>query len=227
MNYIRRIRLPHLYNLRDLGGYEKKDGDSTKWHRLYRSDCPDMLEDEEWQRLRELDIRTLIDLRSSFEIAVRPVKPPSDFTYLHMPFIYEKAEDLSSTHMAARKFMESVSNTYPVMFENSLENVKEIISAIYEKQKDGAVMFFCTAGKDRTGIIAAVYLLSEGVCNEDIIADYSVTELYNIDEVRRRIEAMPKAYLDRLSDEQIGALCKSNPEKMHEFLDFIQTKKVI
>ena len=70
MSNLRRIKLPNLYNLRDLGGYEcSGTGDThvTLWNRLYRCDCPSDLKEDEWNSIRELKIKTLIDLRSTVE----------------------------------------------------------------------------------------------------------------------------------------------------------------
>ena len=166
MSQIRRIKLPALYNLRDLGGYAGAEGKSTCWNKLYRCDCPAELTADQWEVMKGLGIKTLVDIRSTYEANELPVKAPDYMTYIQRPFFYEEpGADL--TGEAGKKFLESLSIDYCVMTESSLKSVAAILNAILENITKGSVAFFCTAGKDRTGIIAAEILRLCGVCDDE------------------------------------------------------------
>ena len=220
MNNIRRIKLPNLYNLRDMGGYECSGAGDTSvisWNRLYRCDCPSDLKEDEWNRIRDLKIKTLIDLRSTFEASENPVNAPDDLVYLHRPFFKEEP-GVDLTGEAGKKFLESLSIDYCVMAETSAKQIADILNTILDSLTVGNVAFFCTAGKDRTGIVAAQILRMCGVSDEDIIADYSITEVYNEEVIRARIESIPKEILAQVSPETMALAASSKPETMRRYL---------
>ena len=214
---IRHIQLPHLYNLRDSGGYETSDGTSTAWHRLYRSDCPENLSDSEWDRLAGLGIATLIDVRSTYEASESPVCAPKGFTYRHCPFFYEEP-GIELVGDAGREFLASLSLDYRVMTETSAMQIAKILTAICEGMTNGAVMFFCTAGKDRTGIVAAEVLRLCGVSDQCIVSDYCVTEVYNAEVIRQRIESLPPEILEQVSPQTMAVAADSSPDTMRRYL---------
>ncbi len=217
MSEIRRIKLPNLYNFRDLGGYQAEDGGLTKWNRLYRCDCPADLTENEWQQFSELGIKTLIDLRSTYEAMETPVKAPPSFRYIPCQFFREE-EGAELTAEAGKKFLESLSLDYRVMTENATDRIALILRTILSSLSEGNTAFFCTAGKDRTGIIAAEILRLCGVCDEDIIADYSITEIYNEEVIRARLAAIPKEIMDQVSPETMAMAANSKAETMREYL---------
>ena len=217
MAHVRRIGLKNLYNFRDLGGYSGDHGRITSWNRLYRSDCPSALRKDEWQALYDLGIRTLIDLRSTFEASENPVNAPDGFRYLDCHFFYEE-EGADLRGEAGRKFMESLSLDYRVMTESSIARIGYILTVLSRSLEKGNTVFFCTAGKDRTGIIAAEILRLCGVCDEDIIADYAITEIYNEEIIRSRIASIPKEILAHVSAETMAKAASSKPEIMREYL---------
>lgn len=216
---VRRIKTKHLHNLRDLGGYETSDGGVTAWEKLYRSDCPDRLEDSEWEKLAGLGIKTLVDIRSTYEINEAPIPVPEFFSYRKRPFFYEEpGADMKGE--AGKKFLASLSIDYCVMCETSAMQIPKILAAILEGLEQGAVMFFCTAGKDRTGIIAAELLRLCGVSDEDIVADYSVTEIYNAEAIQQRIRSLPPEILAQISPETMKKAADSSPATMVRYLSW-------
>ena len=217
MNPVRRIRFKNLYNFRDLGGYQSETGKTTAWNRLYRCDCPSDLNAEEWQVLRDLGIRTLIDLRSTYEASESPVPYPDDFRYVDCHFFHEEEGAVLSGE-AGQKFLQSLSMDYRVMTQNAQHRIAFILQTILESLKEGNTVFFCTAGKDRTGIIAAEILRFCGVSDEDIIADYAVTEIFNHAVIKARLAAIPREILDQVSPETMAKALDSKPETMRAYL---------
>ncbi len=229
MAHIRRIVFRNLYNFRDLGGYACSDGRITFWNRLYRSDSPDALSRDEWRTLEEMGIRTLIDLRSSYEAHEKPIHAPDGFQYLDCHFLYEE-EGVDMKGEAGRKFMESMNLDYRVMTESSIARISMILTEISRSLEKGNTLFFCTAGKDRTGIIAAEILRMCGVCDEDIIADYAITEIYNEKMIRSLLASIPKETLEKIPPETMAKAIGSKAETMREYLawsrDFRFTERI-
>jgi len=218
---IRHINIPNLHNLRDLGGYEAAGGCMTAWNRLYRCDCPSEVTQEGWQKFRDLNIKTLVDLRSTFEASESPVKAPEDLEYTDCHFFYEE-EGADLTGEAGKKFLQSLSMDYRVMTENSPDRVALILRTILESMSAGNTVFFCTAGKDRTGIIAALILKLCGASDEDIIADYCVTEVYNASVIQAKLDSIPKEIMEQVSPETLSRATYSKPEVMKEYLEWLK-----
>ena len=76
-------------------------------------------------------------------------------------------------------------------------------------------MFHCTAGKDRTGCIAALLLSLAGVERSDVLADYQMTELYIRETVRRIRREHPEA---------AAFIGRSRPEYLEECLTLLETR---
>lgn len=204
---LRRVPMRHMYNLRDLGGYPCGEAGMTRFHKLYRSESPHALTGEEWARLYDGGLRLVVDLRSSGERAHHPYDCERyGIRYAHLPLILEGDETDGERVMHKSGFMASLTEGYlQIMMENK-PGVCRVLSALTSALDEGAALFHCTAGKDRTGIIAALALLLCGVDRTDIVADYQVAETYN--SVIARSFSMPDEYryLMRSDPETIGAL---------------------
>ena len=214
----RRIALPHLNNLRDLGGYEAGEGRAVLWGRVFRSDCPALANADEWEALRGLGVTTLVDLRSSAERFSKPVDAPEGMAYHHCPLLGERGSAATEAD-ASREYMKSMSLDYAEMMERSIDGVVRVLQVVLAAVRDGgSVDFFCTAGKDRTGMIAATILCLCGVCDDDIVADYCLTEVYNAESIARQIAAMPDEVKRRLPPGRIELASASKPQTMRDFL---------
>ncbi len=207
-------------NFRDMGGYETEDGRITVWNRLYRSDCLTELSNDGWRMFRDLNILHVIDLRSTFERKKTPVKAQCGVAYHHCPFL---KEDMGTENPdeAARKFMESMSLDYSFMLNNSLDEMAGSLKLILKFLAEGNVDFFCTAGKDRTGMVAAAVLYLAGVRREDIIADYVITEIYNEAVIIKRIQALPEDMKAQIPPEKMEMAAASRAGTMKQLLSWM------
>lgn len=175
---LRRIPLGKLCNLRDLGGYPTADRRITAWERLLRADNPVGLSEPDVQWLLDRNITTIVDLRTLEETRRAPDQLASrpEFSYHHIPFVgIEKLPNLESDVGLA--------------YFNALDqkhSAHAIMSAI--AAAPGGVLYHCTAGKDRTGLVSALLLALVGVSQEDILADYQVSETY-LAEIIRHLKA--------------------------------------
>jgi len=195
----RRISFTGLLNFRDLGGYPA-DGGYTAWQRFYRCDAPSSLTQADVDTLRVMGVTTVIDLRSDLELNEKP-------------FMFKEAFDwhnvsLLSDIMKMPASMDDVSDLYFGMTKNG-ELFYKIFKVILAAK--GAVMFHCTAGKDRTGVTAALLLLLAGVCDEDIVADYQVSRTY--------LEPTFAAFMTKIPADMPAFILMTHPEYMRGFLE--------
>lgn len=128
--------------------------------RYIRSDVPENLTDKEVQWLLDNNITTIVDLRSDEEIVKRPccLKDRDGFRYFHLPVTGggDTPKSLEHLHIVYRQMVD--------------EKMEKIIDTIMNAESN--VMYFCTAGKDRTGVVSAILLKRLGFSDEVIIDDY-------------------------------------------------------
>lgn len=170
----RHLPLRGTYNVRDLGGYETLQGHTIPWGRFLRADSLHRLEEGEAERLHEFGLRKVIDLRTPDEIA----QAPNPFeTFAQVQFANQPMFDDLSPEALSRTRGEGEDPLlafYMAAINTRGAAIRAIMSEIAEVEQ-GAVLFNCTAGKDRTGIIAALLLGLADVPHEQIVADYTLT----------------------------------------------------
>lgn len=214
MNHMKRIPFEHLHNCRDLGGYACMDG-MIGWNRLYRGEVPGGLTEIEWEKMAEMGVRTVIDLRSPMEQRSEPYEVPKCIERILYPLqqyeLQVNAEkELSEEELvklAKASFGESLSAGYVKMIEDAPERMVYLLRTIADRLPEGAVFYHCTAGKDRTGVLSAMIYLLCGVSPMDIIADYQVSATYQ--EQNPLYEQIP---------EELRSYMATPPETMEGFL---------
>lgn len=227
MKHVRHIPLDGAYNVRDLGGYPTSDGRVTRWGMLFRSDSPARLSARDWSRLEELRVRTLIDLRSDYEAEMGPIEVPDDVHYLHLSLMRQVDElpreawlpgvldALPEDEMA--RMVRSMTVDYGEALRTNADVCARVMHELLDGLARGSVAFFCSAGKDRTGIIAALCLYLSGVERESIVADYMVTAVYN----RRGIDALLRSeYADlKIDSKVLDIALSSDASTMEKFVE--------
>jgi len=171
---VRLVALEAVHNFRDLGGYATADGRTTLWRTLYRADGLYRLTPADVTALEPLGLRTVIDLRSGPELDERGRFPVDahPVAFHHLPIVdktwalldapeYDRDEDFLIW-------------AYRDMLALGAPNFAAAFAVLAEPGALPAV-FHCAAGKDRTGLLAALLLGSLGVSHDDIVADYALT----------------------------------------------------
>lgn len=220
---LKHIPMDGPQNFRDLGGFLSKTGDAVAWNRLYRADGLAALSDRDAEVFRKRNIRTIVDLRSPSEQKAMPDRVPEGVAYRACPMM---REDISTQEQAAASsFARSLKIGYLTMIRDNADLVGAAVRAVMEGLENGAVVFHCTAGKDRTGVLAAILLLRLGVGTEDIIADYQVSHTYNVNGINRMIQQAPqlKAYLDQAGED---SMLHSNPKNIQAVLAELNTENI-
>jgi protein-tyrosine phosphatase len=147
----------------------------VRWGALYRSDSLGKLPaaGPDWDRFLGLGVRTVIDLRYPWEVDRSgrvPHQPGLAYHNLsieHRP--YDQAAqgpDVDPGPFLAAKFAE--------VADDGAKEIRQALDVITDGA--GPVVFHCQSGKDRTGLLAALVLALLGVAEDDIIADFTLTE---------------------------------------------------
>lgn len=155
-------------NTRELGGYRTRQGNMTKVDTLLRSDEQKQLSSGDIAYLSERQITTIIDMRTKKVTShlPSPFANKTPFAYHNIPI--EEGSGVPES-------MEAV----PVSYMNiaGSANMRQIYRSI--AQAPQGVLFHCSAGKDRSGVVSAILLLLAEVGDKDIIENYMMTKEYN------------------------------------------------
>ena len=173
----RRVGFEGAANFRDLGGYPTRTGGRTRWGLVFRADSLHALTERDLGLYERLGLRVVIDLRSAQEREMFP--SPVDSWTVPLVFRREQADDErpfldASTVEDGERFLAEL---YVGHLELAAERIGEIFTRLASPDNVPAV-FHCHAGKDRTGLVAALLLEALGVGRETVLDDYQLTARY-------------------------------------------------
>lgn len=187
----RLVKMEGAINFRDVGGYRTANGKTVKWGKVYRSADVSKLTDNDLQQLAGRHINTVIDLRETNEAAKAPdhLLPYTDYT------LSAASEDVNgfAAMMKAENGDSLITSFYSKIDHFDLK-YKAMFHKLLVLPDTSALMFHCTAGKDRTGIGAALFLTALGVPYATIEQDYLATDVYRAKYNEQMIGAMAKQY---------------------------------
>ncbi len=167
------------HNFRDIGGYPAAGGQSTAWGLVYRSGTMAELSDADHALLDGLGLRVICDFRSSKERDRRPSRLPASADFEIWSRDYETSSaDLVDTLTRPDA---TAAGAHALMIELYRELAYEQVPgyrALFERLASGElpILFHCAAGKDRTGIAAALLLDLLGVPRDVVVKDYVLTD---------------------------------------------------
>ena len=162
-------------NFRDLGGYRTADGRTVKWGLLYRSGQMHDLTAADYAYLQKLGIRTVCDFRDTRERTGEPTLWPagqkpkvlSDDYTLDVSAMKLPGDPTTWTH---DQVVTAMTATYPQLLDQFNGQYRRMFAELLAG--DVPLAFHCTAGKDRTGVAAALLLTALGVPRATVIEDY-------------------------------------------------------
>jgi protein-tyrosine phosphatase len=161
-----------VFNFRDLGGLRTIDGRTVHYGRLYRSDSLHRLTGDETEKLAALGVRTVLDLRRPTEIARDGRIPERDgMSYFNLHPVHREW-NLGHYEGEPARYL---ADRYLDMAEEGIEGFGAALRLLSDADRAPIVMH-CFAGKDRTGVLAAVALALLEVVESDIMADYALSE---------------------------------------------------
>lgn len=178
MNQRRNLQIRGGHNFRDLGGYATQDRRTVKWRTVFRSGVMATIDDRDVEALRGLGIVTICDFRTNSERLRRPTTWHDRESVNLVSQDYEMSAGVLQTLVhdrqagtdtvrrkmveTYRKLPEEQANNYTMLFRQLTAGLLPLV-------------FNCSAGKDRTGVAAALILSSLGVPRTDIVDDYLLT----------------------------------------------------
>ncbi len=199
----RLLSVPGTKNFRDMGGYETSDGRTSKWNMVYRSDNLAHLDSIGMEKFITLGIKAITDLRSINERMQEPNRLPGTYpdpTYSVLP-INDRPVDI---RVLGRKIVTGKITEQDI--DDLLDHRKFVKNAelreywgqwLRSLANDNATphLFHCTSGKDRTGFGASIFLLTLGVPEETVKADFllsnAVLEDYNVARIKEIDSKIP------------------------------------
>lgn len=223
---IRWIDLEGCVHFRDLGGHGAADGRRVRHGLVYRSGSLHTLTPTDVRYLQdELGIATVLDLRSHSELAATGPGPLVDagLPHYHVSLFdwpsEAETDAVDSAHGPPADFAQGLSlgQKYYLLAEFAAPKLAHCLALI--AQTNAPLVFHCAAGKDRTGILAAILLALLGVSEAQIVEDYAESRR-RLEQIRRSLQREPgyERMLRLLPPDTLHA----EPETMVEFLKQLQ-----
>ena len=211
---VRRLAWEGCLNVRELGGYPTADGRQTRWGAIVRADNLAQLTAAGRAALIAAGVRTIVDLRTPQEVVAHPnpfgQPGPHGIAYTNVSLVDPAAPSPAEA-------FSTLANDYKRLLDRFQRQVAAIIVAIADAPA-GGVLVHCMAGKDRTGLVAAVLLELAGVPRAIIGADYALTA----ECLRPRDEAwLANGPGERAERERTLATFMARAEVMEEVLAFL------
>jgi protein-tyrosine phosphatase len=208
----RHILLEGCLNLRDIGGYESVDGRRVRTACVYRSDELHALTDADLEALGDLGIRVVFDLRNDHERAARPSRLPPGIELLERSSPSGGGDSRSTEEQIATGTLPVKDDVYfATVYVDLLDRLAPELRLIVERAVAAPtrpLLFHCAAGKDRTGIVAAVLLGLLDVSEETILDDYELTSTYFTPRKMETLAAVMAAH--GVEDERVRPLLEAH-----------------
>lgn len=190
----RQLPMQGGYNCRDMGGLAAPNGKHTRWGLVIRSDSLSSLTTGDLEYLASIPVATVVDFRSGNEAGKKPDRLPKGARAVHLPVLpgrfdstLTREEQIAS--IGAVKLMEHMVRL--------LVEVPEIIAGyreffrLLQDEANLPLLFHCSAGKDRTGHAAALFLFSLGVDTDTVLRDYLASAKYLQEKFAVQMAARP------------------------------------
>jgi protein-tyrosine phosphatase len=205
----RLIPLQGALNVRDLSGLKGSHGDIPANSFIRTADLGHLTAADR-DTLAQRGLTLDVDLRSTDEATKSPdllAKDPR-FKYVRISLLGDLPTDM--THLPP-----SLGTLYVQALSNNQQQFRQVFDAIAD-QKTGAVLYHCSAGKDRTGMITALLLDLAGVPREDIVHNYAISAYYL---KPMMASSNMKAMVQK--NPNMVALMGTPPDAMEMFLDAV------
>lgn len=186
------LNVKKVINFRTTGNIKNTDGRTLKPGILYRSGHLHQLKKSSFDQIESLGIKEVIDLRNSKEITQKPDNLPREIVYKNYSAFEDKGDQLDQAKKLVLKGKVKGSDAdkrmvdfYREYVTENPETIKKIITEIMESGQP--VLYHCTAGKDRTGIVTALILTILKFDRQTIYNEYLLSNNYRQDLVKKRL----------------------------------------
>jgi protein-tyrosine phosphatase len=178
-SYDRHLPFETVFNFRDLGGYAASDGRTVRWRTVFRADGLHRLAGADLDAFAVLGVHTVLDLRTHAELEERGRigargEVGAELQWHHFPLMDVHWDpDSYDEALGAERYL---ADRYLDMLETGASAIGGGLRIIADPDRTPLV-FHCAAGKDRTGVLAALTLSLLGVPDDDVAADYALSAL--------------------------------------------------
>jgi protein-tyrosine phosphatase len=207
----RAVQLQGTSNFRDLGGYPAAGGKHVKWGHIYRSADIGKLTDSDLQTLQSRHVALVCDLRGPQEYAQSPDRLPTGARRIELPAGSEKIDPRLLSGGAKTINRDSLMRSVYTNISFFPAKYKPMFDELLALDGSQALLFHCTAGKDRTGIGAALVLSALGVDRQTILKDYAATDVYWQAGREQSLQRMAQAGMSAAAVEAYRPLMAANP----------------
>ncbi|MFI6866664.1 tyrosine-protein phosphatase [Nocardia sp. NPDC050406] len=207
----RSLHLQGVLNARDGGGYRTTDGKTVRTGLVYRSGDLSKATDADLTELARRDVKVVDDLRTSYERAMSPDKPVAGAQENYDDIIGQAPPQVLASTLSAGTDLYRAFITAPGANDGFANVLRDIAYT------DGAVLFHCTAGKDRTGWTNAVLLTILGVDRDTVTYDYLLSNYYRGASEGDMLNGVTASALDSAFD-QVNQSYGSFDDYVHEGL---------
>ena len=186
---LRLLPIEGAHNVRDMGGYAAAGNKTVKWRKVFRSGDLNHLSEIDLMYFEQIPVKTYIDFRDSNEIDAAPDKIPTSL--LHHFYLPVEAGNIIQYRQFAPEQTPNLlieGNKYLVKYYQ--KQYREFFQ-ILMNEENTPLLFHCSAGKDRAGFGAALFLSALGVSWELIYQDYLLTNECLKDKYAVLVESMP------------------------------------
>ena len=212
----RRTPWEGIGNCRDLGGLPVGGGRTIRRGVLLRSAHLASAAESDLEGLRARGVDLVIDLRTGMEREQRPDRVPEGTRELWRPIFDEAAVGITREKQM-RPGVPDMAALYRMMVteEGCRAALGEVLWAVMSHDaENGAVLWHCTAGKDRCGLVSALLLLALGADRETVLADYLLTN----ETARGEAEAVYVQLLSARYEESLAAAMREAFLAKEEYL---------
>ena len=202
------LELTGAPNARDLGGIPTADGRAVRPGMLIRSGELSRLTASDVQKLSGCGMKTVVDFRTEYERSEKPDAVIAGVDYVSCPILEQMTgitreqtgNEIPPYYRAAiqagKQATDRMAGLYLPLVEGdySLSHYAQFLRIVL-KHENGALLYHCTAGKDRVGVATMLILSALGVSRETILEDYLLTNTYTAPETAQTVETA-KRYSD-------------------------------
>jgi protein-tyrosine phosphatase len=222
----RHVGLDGGFNFRDLGGYATEDGRRVRWGKIYRSGMMNHLSDIAHARMAQLGIRYICDLRTTREQREAPTQWKAAGVKDYWSRDYEHSDADLRRMMSGKGF--TADESYAMMKSNYRTLAYEQAEAyrqLFHRISEGNVpaIFNCSAGKDRTGVAAALLLSLLGVPRETILDDYELTN-ETIARDLQTLRARGRLLVEWSEHEALKPMIRADRDYLLQMFDAVEEK---
>lgn len=212
--------LNSTYNTRDLGGYPLPGGGVTS-DCMLRSDYFTAISPEDQKTLLDGGVTLVIDFRDEEEAERLPsvFAGREDVAYRRISLIPpEDVRQLGAGLGDEGGYLFMMGNAYIFALDKRKKELAETLRAMLA-HPEGKTLFHCSAGKDRTGVVAALLLLLAGAREEDVVADYALTQTFLAPIVPTMIAELRAR--DVVDEKLLEGMFAAPPENMQRMIDHL------